>query len=334
MECREKYTNRKLVDFLGRKITYLRLSLTEQCNLKCSYCYGNAICKPSADYPTNDEIIKLLRIFSSLGVEKIRFTGGEPLLRKGLSEIVRETSRLKGIRHIGITTNGLILEPLLDKLIDSGLNKLNISLDSFDRETYKKITGVDGLDRVLSSIEAAERSKAFPFLKINSVIMKGVNDNEIPQMVEWALKRDIDLRFIEFMPTETSGWGREHFVSEDEIRERINFELSKVPVDENSRGPAVTYRCFDYPGRISFISAVSRSFCSTCNRLRINSKGDLIGCLFKNNSINLREYLGKYKNLDDFENLLTNAVNSPEFRRIPEISSVSMFKPSMLSTGG
>jgi cyclic pyranopterin phosphate synthase len=163
--------------------------------------------------------------------------------------------------------------------------------------------------------------------------MKGVNDHEIPFMVDWALERKIDLRFIEFMPTQSPQSRSRYFISENEIRRKINYNLAPIPAVEN-QGPAVTYRCPGYLCRISFISAVSRSFCNYCNRIRVNSKGEMLGCLFKDKKIDICGFLSKNRGYEDLRKMVIQAINSPEFRRIPEESSVSIFKPSMLSTGG
>ncbi len=325
----------ELIDSLNRRITYLRVSLTEDCNFRCDYCYG------SGDKPdmikqrmSNKDISRIIPIFASLGINKIRFTGGEPLLRKGIIDIVRKTSDLNGIATIGMTTNGYRLSRLLGSLIDAGLNRLNISLDTLNRKNFKAITGIDGLDRVCSSIDEAEKSGALEYVKINSVIMRGINDSEIPRFVEWALPRKIDLRFIEFMPTDQSGWGEHLYVSEDEIKNKTGINLKEIPSGDQGSGPARSYRYENYPGRISFISAVSRCFCDGCNRLRLTARGELLGCLFQDRKIDLKEFLVSGLTDEKIAENIRLAVNVPEFRRSPGDVSIADTEPFMRGIGG
>lgn len=325
----------RLIDPLGRQITYLRVSTTQRCNLKCGYCIGSAGVSLAKNQELSiGEILSLLEIFSSLGIDKIRFTGGEPLLRNGIIDLVKQTSEIAGISLIGLTTNGLTLDLHLAPLLDAGLNRLNVSLDSLNRSTFKMITGIDGFDRVYSGIIDAEASGVFSHIKVNTVVMRGINDEEIPQFAEWALNRKIDLRLIEFMPTLKSGWDRELFVGEDEIRARVGLGFEKEFENDERSGPAVSYRFRDYPGRVSFISAVSRSFCNRCNRLRLTSGGNLIGCLFQSNYYNLRVALNKGANRKKIAYSIRSIVNSPGFRRVPEAVSVSEDKPVMREVGG
>ncbi len=325
----------ELIDSLNRRITYLRVSLTEQCNFRCGYCYGS-VDKPEMNKQrsSDKDISRLISIFASLGVNKVRFTGGEPLLREGIIDIVKRTSELNGIATIGMTTNGYRLNRFLRPLIDAGLNRLNISLDTLDRGNFKAITGIDGLDRVCSSIDEAEKSGVFEYVKINSVIMIGINDSEIPRFVEWALPRKIDLRFIEFMPTDQSGWGKHLFVSEDEIKNRTGIDLKEVSSGDQSNGPARSYSYENYPGRISFISAVSRCFCDGCNRLRLTSRGELLGCLFQDKKIDLKTYLDDGLTDDEIAKKIRMAVCGLDFRRSPGEVSIADTQPFMRGIGG
>lgn len=324
-----------LIDFMGRPITYLRVSLTERCNLRCGYCYGSSS-GPQMDRGqlSNREIAQLIESFVALGISKVRFTGGEPLLREGIVDIVTETSALDDITLIGLTTNGLRLNRLLPSLIDAGLNRLNVSLDSLNRETFRMITGVDGFDEVYSGIIEAEKSGVFPLIKINAVVMRGVNDDEICSMARWALNHKIDIRFIEFMPTHKSGWGTDLFVGEEEIRSKIGIELEEDRISIQNSGPARTFRFRDYPGRISFISAVSRGFCNHCNRLRLTASGRLIGCLFRKKYLDLKDLLNRGRDPGFLKERIYRAVVSREFRRIPGKISIDRFEPSMRRIGG
>ena len=320
---------------MGRPISYLRVSLTQECNLRCGYCYGSGVARRDSDHQLSlSDTLRLIRAFASLGITKVRFTGGEPLLRQGIVDFVRRTSSLNNISLIGLTTNGLALEPMLGSLVDAGLNCLNISLDTLNRTVFNNITGVDGFDRVYSAITSAEKSRAFNTVKINTVVMRGVNDGEIRRFALWALSRDIDLRFIEFMPTRGSGWGQTLFVGEDEIRRRINLNLIPQPARGNSHGPATGYGLPGLPGRVSFISAMSRNFCQQCNRLRLTSKGVLLGCLFLNKGFDLKPMLASGAGTDEIAAAISDIVATPGFRRMPEETSLIRSNPFMRMVGG
>jgi len=280
------------------------------------------------------EVLRLINAFALLGITKVRFTGGEPLLRMGVVDLVGHTAVLRGISHVGLTTNGIELEKMLKPLVEAGLNCLNISLDTLDRQTFREITGVDGFDRVYSAILAAEGCGAFERVKVNTVVMRGINDSEVRRFALWALQRRVDLRFIEYMPTTLSELDGDLFVGEAEIKSRIGLNLVAEPVDGIARGPAVSYRFQDYPGRVSFISAVSRCFCSGCNRLRLTSSGELLGCLYLKSSANLRHLLADGANTSEIAEFIRSMVVSPGFRRLPQETSVAGFNPYMRKVGG
>lgn len=325
----------QLTDPMGRAITYLRVSLTEQCNLRCGYCYGPGDARGEQGHAlSDDDLLRLIRAFAVLGISKVRFTGGEPLVRPGLVDLVRRTSEVEGVSQVGLTTNGLILKPMLRPLIEAGLNCLNISLDTLSPVTFERITGVDGFERVYSAIIRAEDSRAFERVKVNTVIMRGINDGEIQRFALWAISRRIDLRFIEFMPTGESGWGRDLFVGEDEIRNRIDFTLTQMPYSSSDSGPAASYGVPGAPGRISFISAVSRCFCEKCNRLRLTSRGDMLGCLYLNKRISLRRPLERGASVEAIAQRIREAVVSRGFRRLPQQTSVLGYNPYMRKVGG
>ena len=335
MSTHESRENGSLVDGAGRAITYLRVSVTPRCNLRCAYCFG-----PGEDDGRDeqllpvDQVIRLLRVFASLGIERVRFTGGEPLLRRGITELVRGTTAVPGITTVGLTTNGLLLERCLARLVDAGLNRINISLDSMKRETFRTITGADALDRVMAGIAASLASGAFPRVKINTVVMRDINDGELRDMAEWALRQGVDQRFIEFMPTAYSGWREERFVHESEMRQKIGLELEPVQREEPVSGPASTFRYRDCPGRISFISAVSRAFCNACNRLRLTSRGEILGCLFQPESSSLLALLNSGAGTRDIAVHISAVIARPGFRRVPESLQATGHRPDMLKVGG
>lgn len=324
-----------LTDIVGRKITYLRISLTKQCNLRCRYCYGSGDCITDSESRLSaDELTRLIKAFAELGIGKIRFTGGEPLLRKEIVELVRQTAAIENMSLIGITTNGVLLNRLLNPLVDAGLNRINISLDTLKPERFKYITGSDGIETVLEAIDMAVKSNAFPLVKVNTIAMRGINDDEISDFAEWAISRKIDLRFIEFMPAHKSGWDQSRFIDEKEMRKIITLPLEMVPGKEQHQGPAKSYFCPGKPGRISFISAVSRSFCKECNRLRITSTGDLVGCLFGAGKIDLRNIIKNATGADDIIKFLKAKTITPGFRRHPTEISISEQQPKMRELGG
>lgn len=324
-----------LKDKFGRLISYLRVSLTEKCNLNCGYCYGNSVCDgESPERLSDSDLLKLIKAFSILGVDKVRFTGGEPLLRKSVVELIQKTSELSVIRVIGLTTNGILLAGMLDSLIDAGLNRLNISLDSLDRATYNNITGKDRIADVLEAIDLAERSQVFGHVKVNVVVMRGINDHEIPRFAEWALPRNIDLRFIEFMPANSPGWGEELFVGEDEIRRKLNLKLEPLIMENLRSGPARVFKHGDFPGRIGFVSAISRSFCAKCNRLRLTSRGDLLGCLYDGSSIELGPIVKETGSIDELASMIEYSFKEKLYRKSPDINIMNGFKPSMREIGG
>lgn len=324
-----------LRDGLGREITYLRVSLTERCNLRCIYCDPSP---PGSDDGVKTlatrEIRRLIHVFSTLGVDKIRFTGGEPLVRSDVVELVAAARSVEGISIVGLTTNGTLLESRLDALVSAGLNRLNVSLDTLDPRRFERITGGSGLDRVLRAVEDAVSSGAFPRVKINTVVMRGVNDDECRGLAAWALRAGLDVRFIEFMPTRRSGWRSNRFVGEGEIRARIGMPLEPDPSTGRSNGPASTYWMPGLPGRVSFISAVSRSFCSRCNRLRVTASGDLVGCLYGVSAVPLTPILDEDDDGGRVARRILEAVCGPGFRRAPSGRSVTSRRPLMRGIGG
>ncbi len=324
-----------LIDPSKRKISYLRVSLTTRCNFRCLYCYGLPDFVPGPDPKLKDEqLLLLLNAFAKLGIEKIRFTGGEPLVRPGIVDLVKAASAIEGISRIAVTTNGLMLSPLLPGLIDAGLNGLNVSLDSLKGDRFKEITGHDGFDRVFGGINDAIASGIFPYVKINMVVIRGINDKEISNFAQWAIDRPVDIRFIEFMPTDKSGWGKDRLVPEKEIKERIGLPITELPRSDLHAGPAQSYAIDNGQGRVSFISAVSHSFCKNCNRLRITADGNVVGCLFGKRQFGLKEILDDNPTEAELVEVLKEMITSPGFRRKVSKQSISSEQPSMRRIGG
>lgn len=292
--------NQSLIDGQGRRIEYVRMSVTDRCDLRCVYCMAEDMTfLPRAQVLSLEEIERLARLFVQQGVSKIRLTGGEPLVRRGIVDLCGRISGLPGLRELVMTTNGSQLAKLAKPLADAGVSRLNISLDSLDPEKFKAITRTGDLSQILEGIEAA-RSAGFKRIKLNTVVMKGRNADEVPALVDFALARDLDITFIEEMPLGDVGRSRgEAFCSSDEVRELISQQYHLVDSTESSGGPARYVRVEGYPSaRIGFISPHSHNFCSTCNRVRMTAEGRLLLCLGQENSIDMRALLRRHPTTD------------------------------------
>lgn len=276
--------SRKLVDSLGRVHNNLRISVTDRCNIRCFYCMPNENVqfKPRAEILTFEEIVRFTRVAASLGVNKLRLTGGEPLVRADLSDLVTELARVPGIRDIAMTTNGLLLADQVAALKQAGLKRLNISLDGLREETFERISRRQGLDRVLEGIFAAQRA-GFEKIRLNAVAIRGITEVEIVPLGQFARQHGLELRFIEFMPLDAeNNWCDDQVISGDEIRAALESEFGPLlPIDRDDPSqPATDYRFADGVGVIGFINPVTQPFCSDCNRLRITAEGKMRNCLF------------------------------------------------------
>lgn len=282
-----------LIDTYGRRINYLRLSVTDRCNLRCSYCMP-AEGVEKLDHSQVLSYADLLRVSAeavAAGIEKIRVTGGEPLVRKGILGFLGDLAALPGLKELVLTTNGLLLKEMAQGLRDAGVQRLNISLDSLKPETFAEITRGGKLSRVLDGIEAAE-SAGFPPHKINVVVMRGVNDDEILDFVEWTVRRPYAVRFIEYMPTCGDADWRDLCVPGSEIRERIaaRYPIEEIRNSERS-GPSKNFRVAGAQGSLGIITAMTGHFCDGCNRLRVTASGIAKGCLFSASGVDLRPVL-------------------------------------------
>lgn len=266
-----------MVDLYGRKITYLRLSVTELCNLRCRYCMPeDGICKKShEEMLTEEEMIQAVEAAASLGIRKVRITGGEPLVKKNILSICRRTAAVPGIEEVCITTNGTLLPQFADSLREAGVSRLNISLDTLDEKKYANLTRVGKLDEALAGIDAALKA-GFQKIKINAVLLGGFNDDEIPALANLTRKYPMDVRFIELMPMYDSGdFGPEAFVPYSLVKEKLP-ELTPVPADG---GVAKLFQLPGALGNVGLISPINAHFCETCNRLRLTADGKLKPCL-------------------------------------------------------
>ena len=275
----------KLVDSYGRVAKKLRISVTDKCNMTCRYCMPKDNTKwfDTAEVLSFEEIIRLSSIFANLGIEKIRITGGEPLVRPSIGDLIRSIAKIDDIKSIGLTTNGLLLLEKAEALKSSGLNSVNISLDSFKDTKFKMMTGVDGLEKVISSIHKAKDVGLD--VKINTVVVRGWNDDEVAEFANFARRTGITVRFIEFMPLDGTGiWRSDLVFSKMEMIEKIETDIGKVlPASEQEMStPAKLYSFSDGVGTLGFISSVTEPFCSKCDRIRLTSDGRFLTCLFEN----------------------------------------------------
>lgn len=295
-----------MIDKYGRNITYLRISVTDRCNLRCSYCMPEVGIKIEnhEDILTYEEILKVVNASSKLGVNKIRYTGGEPLIRKNIDKLIYETSKIEGIDDISITTNGILLGDMAQNLKKVGLNRVNISLDTLDKEKFKHITRGGNIDRVFDSIYKCLSLGLKP-VKINTVLMKGINDIEFKSFLDLVKELPIEVRFIELMPIgEGLKFYNERKLSFSELL-KDNTELIEIESQRNSTSKM--YRIPQAKGKIGFISPVSCKFCESCNRIRLTSKGIIKPCLHSTEEINIRTYISDEKTLiNELKSIIIN----------------------------
>ncbi len=306
-----------LIDPFGREITYLRISVTDRCNLRCTYCMpDHAYHVDREEVLTFEEIDRLVGAAVSLGWRKVRLTGGEPLARRDLPRLVEMLGRRKRaengkpvLSELVMTTNGILLARHAEALKRGGLDRVNVSLDTLVRERFREITGFDKLAEVQEGIEAAVAAGLAP-VKINTVLIRGTTEEELFDFVELARTRPVDVRFIEFMPFAANAWSLDQLLPSAELRERVAGRHPLVPVDPPADGgPARTWTAPGWEGRVSFISPISdRNFCSRCNRVRLTSEGMLRGCLLNENEIDFRAALRAGAGPGELAALLVKAV--------------------------
>ncbi|NLW23013.1 MAG: GTP 3',8-cyclase MoaA [Tissierellia bacterium] len=303
-------------DSFGREITYIRISVTDLCNLRCRYCMPDeGIPKVRhEDILSVEEIGEIARVFVNLGVNKVRLTGGEPLVRRGIIDIVQKIGRLDGIRDFAITTNGVLLKKYARDLKLAGLNRVNISLDTLDEDKYSYITRGGRLKDVLEGIESAKEVGLTP-IKINTVLVGGFNDDEIEDLVRLTIEEEIDVRFIELMPIgESIKMGPECFISNEIVLEKVP-DLVEVEREDPS-SPAVYYRLPNAKGRVGIINPLSCKFCQYCNRVRLTADGKLKLCLHSNMEIDLKEALRKGQDIEEI--IVDGVAKKPESHRLED----------------
>lgn len=280
-----------LLDSFGRAVRRMRISVTDRCNFRCVYCMpdGDIPWLPKEDILTYEEMCRVARVVVPMGVDRFRLTGGEPLVRRDVPDLVRMLRDVPGVRKIGMTTNAYYLPEMAEELKAAGLPSVNISLDTLDREKFQRMTRRDYLHRVLAGIEAAEA--AGMSIKINAVIMRGYNDDEIPAFLQWGRERGLQVRFIEFMPLNGDGpWSRDLVVPVDELLARARQVGSFSPKGNDPSDPAREY-VFADGGEFGIIPTISRPFCGQCDRIRLTADGKIRNCLFAVEEFDLRRLL-------------------------------------------
>ena len=300
----------QLIDDFGRRVSYVRISVTDRCDFRCVYCMSEEMTfLPRAQVLTLEEISQIARAFTELGVEKIRLTGGEPLVRRGIEQLVEEIGTLTGLDDFTMTTNGANLRKHAQRLYKGGLRRLNISLDSLDPERFRQLTRTGDLAKVIDGIHAAQEA-GFKRIKLNAVILKGRNDDEVLDLVDFARNEGLDISFIEEMPLgDVSDHSRaETFYSSDDVQALIEKRYALTATKETTPGPSRYFKMADSDSRIGFISPHSHNFCDTCNRVRVTVEGRLLLCLGNEHSVDLRAVLRRYPG--DMQRLKQAIVNA------------------------
>lgn len=293
-----------LIDQYGRKITYLRLSVTDRCDFRCTYCMSEDMTfLPRSEILSLEEALRVVRCFVELGVVKVRITGGEPLVRRGILWLLENISTLPGLRELVMTTNGSQLDRFAQPLVKAGVKRLNVSLDTLNAERFRTITRIGDLNKVKRGLAAA-RDAGFQRIKLNVVMMRGGNDDELEALVEYALNEGFDISFIEEMPLGDIGHGRSHtWFSAEEALARLVPAYQLKTTEETSGGPARYWRSPGSTSRVGFITPHSHNFCESCNRVRITARGELYPCLGQNDAVPLFDALRAPENRNSDEAL-------------------------------
>jgi cyclic pyranopterin phosphate synthase len=299
------------IDRFGRNINYLRISLTDRCNLRCVYCMPEDMTfRPSAEIMQNDEVLQLVRLFAGMGFHKYRLTGGEPTVRAGVVDIVRGMKAIPGVGEVSMTTNGLLLARMAKDLAAAGLTRCNISVDTLDPERFRKITRWGKVEEVMDGVRAAEAAGLLP-IKINSVVARGFNEDDVVDLAALTLEHDWHVRYIEMMPFgEVAGFAQSQMVSEDEVMGRIAAELGPLDLMNGGRlqGEAKVYRLRSGKGTVGFISSVTAPFCSACTRARLTADGRLRLCLLRDGEVDVLTPLRAGATIDELEELIREAI--------------------------
>ncbi|MEE8482145.1 MAG: GTP 3',8-cyclase MoaA [Acidiferrobacterales bacterium] len=316
--------NRDLIDPFQRKIEYIRLSVTDRCDLRCIYCMPKGFdgFNEPEDWLTFDEIERVISAFTALGVKRVRITGGEPLARRHLPDLVKQLHNNTAVEDLSLSTNAVQLARHAESLYDAGISRINVSLDSLKADRFSKITGGGKLEKVLKGLQKA-RETGFQPIKINMVAMRGINDDEFSDMLRFCIDNDFALRFIETMPIGDTGRdATETYLNLQDVRRDIERQFELVPAVMPGGGPARYFRIKNSNTRIGFITPISQHFCETCNRVRLSVDGTLYLCLGQEDSVALRPHLRQGISNEGLEELIVQAIalkpERHEFREHPE----------------
>lgn len=344
-----------LTDSFARVHDYLRISVTERCNLRCTYCMPESgiPLKPKDSLLTASEIQALAEIFVSLGIKKIRITGGEPLVRRDIDDVVAKLGTVEGLQEFALSTNGSLLKEKLPSLHAAGIRQVNISLDTLRPERFEAITRRANFAEVFDSILAAAAFKnpsSLASVKINAVVMRGVNDDELLDFVRFGAYLNlmaktvgggeplpsVEVRFIEFMPFKNNGWSEHECVPYNEMRQRIEsiYHLEEISQGSGVPGPAKSFRVRETGSRIGFITSMTEHFCGDCNRLRLTADGMFRTCLFGNDSVNLRDMLRNGSSLESIENAIRNALSEKWEAHAAPTELIQISDRDMIAIGG
>jgi cyclic pyranopterin phosphate synthase len=326
-----------LRDSFGREIKSLRVSVTDKCNFRCTYCMPaeGLDWLPKNEILTFEEIHRLVRVMAAMGVSEVRLTGGEPLVRRDLPELVRMLAQVRGVDDLSLTTNGVLLDRLAGPLVAAGLRRINVSLDSLSHVKFAEITRRDALDRVLGGLEEAERYPELRPIKVNCVAVKGFTETEVPALAELARRKPYTVRFIEFMPLDADqAWEDDKVLTGAEVRAIIEERWPLVEIPAKPSSTARRFRFADGAGELGFVNPVSEPFCSTCDRIRLTAEGRLRTCLFSRREWDLKAPLREGATDAEVADLVRDAVRHKELKhRINEPGFVRASR-SMSQIGG
>ncbi|AGH81241.1 molybdenum cofactor biosynthesis protein A [Psychromonas sp. CNPT3] len=324
----------QLIDNFERKFEYLRLSITDECNFKCNYCLPDGYQRShQKSFLSHQEINNLVIAFAELGTKKVRITGGEPSLRKDFTQIIASVASVDGIEKVATTTNGFQLEKQAKDWFDAGLSAINISVDSLDANTFHLITGKNIFQKVMRGVQASLKA-GYAQVKVNSVLMKGVNDNDLALFLNWIKTEKIQLRFIELMQTDDNdAFFNKYHLSGESIKARLLAEgwQQKQPLSHD--GPAQVFKHPEYEGEIGLIMPYSKDFCKSCNRLRVSSTGRLHLCLFGEEGVDLRDLLGNSCDKEALKQRISNALKDKKISHYLQ-QGITGGTPHLASIGG
>ncbi len=325
----------KLFDRFGRKHTYLRISVTDRCNLRCTYCMpaGGIPWKEHSEILSYEEIRRITKLFIELGVTKIRLTGGEPTIRKNIEDLIGKLSGLQGVETLAMTTNGISLRDKAFVYKECGLNTINISLDTLKKERFIQITKRDYFEQIMEGISSSIDA-GFSQLKLNVVVMKGVNDDEILDFIDFVKDKPINVRFIELMPFKENNWDLSYFVPYAQIKKTIEAQYKLLPIKREASNVAKDFCIRGLLGTVSFITSMSESFCSTCNRVRLTADGKLKTCLFDNTEIDLKKAIRNGATDCELTDMILYALYNKPLEHKPVEELVNEENRRMVEIGG